>query len=162
MMRPQHRDLAALAIDQVVGRGHALIERRRVGDQLERRAGLVHIADRVILQQRGRGVAKLVGIERGPNGERENLAGVHVLHDDGAVVGLGLLHVVVESALGHELDVFVDGELQILAGLGLVLDRAEHVAARIHGGEHAARDAVQLRVEFLPSRPPRPLSSTPT
>ena len=43
-------DLAALAIDHVVGRGHLLIERRGVGDQLEDRARLVDIADRVICE----------------------------------------------------------------------------------------------------------------
>ncbi len=66
-------------------------------------------------------MAKIVGIESGANGERENLAGVHVLHDDGAVEGLGLLHRVVERALGQELDVLVDGEHQIAARLRLVL-----------------------------------------
>ena len=84
-------DLAALAVDHVVGRDHVLIERRRVGDQLEGRARLVDIADRVVAQQRRRGVAKLVGIEGGPNGERQNLAGVHVLHHHRAVHRLGLL-----------------------------------------------------------------------
>ena len=157
----RHLDLAALAVDHVVGVGDVLIERRGVGDQLEGRAGLVDIAHRVILQQRGSGAAKLVGIEGGANGERENLAGVHVLHDHGAVVGVGRLHVVVERALGHELDVFVDGELEILARLGLVRDGAEHAATRVHRGEHAAGHAVELRVEFA-SRPPRPLSSRPT
>ncbi len=92
------RDLSALAIDQVIGLGHLLIKRRGVRHELERRARLVDIADRVVLQQRGRGVAKLVGIECRPNGESENLPGVHVLHHDGAVVGVGLLHRVVERA----------------------------------------------------------------
>ena len=93
-------------------------------------------------------MAELVGIEGGANGERENLAGVDILHDDGAVVGVGALHVVVEGALSHELNVFVDGELEILAGLGLLRDGAEDVAAGVHGGEHAAGDAVELVVEF--------------
>ena len=43
----------------------------------------------------------------------------------GAVVGVRLLHGVIERVLGHELDVFVDGELQILAGLRLVRDGTE-------------------------------------
>ena len=85
------RDLAALAVDHVVGRGHVLVERRGVGDQLEGRAGLVDVADGVVAQQLGRGVAKVVGIEGGPDGERENLAGVHVLHHDGSVERLRLL-----------------------------------------------------------------------
>ncbi len=121
MTRPSDGDLAALAVDHVVGRGDVLIHRRGVGDELEGRAGLVDVADRVVAQQCGRGVAKLVGIERGPDGEGENLAGVHVLHDDGAVERLRLLHGVIERALGHELNVLVDGENEIAAGLGVAL-----------------------------------------
>ena len=98
-------DLSALAVDQVIGLGHSLVEGRRIRYQLERRAGLVHIADCVIAQQRGRGVAKLVGIERGPNGERENLARVHILHHHRPVVRMGALHGMVKRALGEELDV---------------------------------------------------------
>ena len=143
------RDLAALAVDRVVGRGDMLIERGRVGDQLEDRAGLVDIADRVVPQQCRRGVAKVVGVERGPDGERQNLAGVHVLHDDGAVVRLRFLHGVIEGSLGHELNILVDGEHQVLARLGLALGGTEHVAARVHGGVHAPGDAVQLTVELL-------------
>ena len=107
-------------------------------------------------------MAKLVGIERGPDGERENLAGVHVLHHHRAVERLRLLHRVVERALGHELDVLVDGEHEVLARLGLVFARAQHLAARIHGGVHVAGHAVQTAASNFSSRPPRPLSSTPT
>ena len=49
----------------------------------------------------------------------------------------------------QELNVFVDGEHEILARLGLVLAGAEHLAARVHGGIHAAGNAVQLAFEFL-------------
>ena len=66
-------------------------------------------------------MAKLVGIEGGADGERQNLARVHVLHHDRAVDGLRLLHGVIERALGHELDVLVDGEDKVAAGLGVVL-----------------------------------------
>ncbi len=93
-------------------------------------------------------MAKIVRIERGPNREGENLAGVHVLHHDRSVVGVRLLHYVVESLLGHELDVLVDGELQILAGLRLVGDGTKYAAARIHGGEHAPGNAVERAIEF--------------
>ena len=91
-------DLAALAVDRVVGRGHVLVERGGVGDELEDGAWLVDIADGVVLEQLGRGVAKVVGIEGGSNGESENLAGVHVLHDDGSAGRLGPGHGAVERA----------------------------------------------------------------
>ena len=68
-----------------------------------------------------RGVAKLVGIECGADGEGQNLPCVHVLYDDRAVEGLRLLHCVIESALGHELNVLVDGENEVAAWLRLVL-----------------------------------------
>ena len=44
------RDLPALAIDHVIGRGHVLIERGRIRHQLERRARFVHVADRMVAQ----------------------------------------------------------------------------------------------------------------
>ena len=95
-------------------------------------------------------MAELVGIECGANGERENLAGVHVLHDDGAVVGLGALHGVVERVLGHELNVLVDGEdADCWPGSGSCSLEPSTFAARVHGGVHRARNAVQLRVELL-------------
>ena len=89
MIRPANVICAALAVDHVVGRGHVRFERGGVGDELEGRAWLIDIADRVVFEERGRGMAELVGIERGPDGKSKNLAGVHVLHDDGAVVGVG-------------------------------------------------------------------------
>ena len=43
------RDLAALAVDHVVGLGDVWIDRRGVSDELEDRAGLVDVADGVVL-----------------------------------------------------------------------------------------------------------------
>ena len=42
------RDVAALAVNHVVGRGHVLLQRRRIGNQLEDRARLIDVADRVV------------------------------------------------------------------------------------------------------------------
>ncbi len=142
-------NLPALAVDHVVGRGDLRVHGRGIGDELEGRAGLVDIADGVVAQQVGLGVAKLVGIEGGTDGEGENLAGVHILHDDGAVERLRFLHGVIERALGHELDVFVDGEHQVAAGLGVALAGAQNFAARVHGRVHRAGRAVEFAVEFF-------------
>src|SRR6516225_3855288 len=98
----------------------------------------------MILEQSRSRMAELVGVKRGPNGKRKNLARVNILHDDGTVVCVSALHVVVESALGHELNIFVDRELQVLAGLRLLRNRAEHVAASVHRSEHLAGDTVEL------------------
>src|ERR1035438_10312453 len=75
------RDLATLAVDWIIRRGYMLIESGRVSDQLEDRSGLVDIADRVVAQERRSRVAEEVGIEGGSDGQRENLACMHVLHD---------------------------------------------------------------------------------
>jgi hypothetical protein len=56
---------------------------------------------------------------------------------------------VVQRPLGQKLDVLVDGQHQVLARLRLVLARSQHLAARIHRRVHAARNAVQLRLELL-------------
>ena len=141
-------NLAALAVDHVVGRGYMLFQRRRIRDQLEDRAGLVDVADGMIAQQFRRGVAKVVGVEGGADGEGQNLAGVHVLDNHCAVGRLGALHGVIQRPLGHELNVLVDGQHQVPARLGFALAGAEHVAARIQGRIHAAGDAVQLRLEL--------------
>ena len=114
-------DLAALAVDHVVGLGYALVQCRRIRDELEDGAGLVDIADRVVFEQRGRGVAKVVRIEGGANGESQNLPCVHILHDDGSVIGVSLRHGVIESLLRHELNIVVDGQFEILARFRLML-----------------------------------------
>ncbi len=142
-------DLSTLAIDHVVGFCDLRIDRGGVGDQLEDRAGFVNVADGVVLEQLGRGVAKVVGVECGADREGKNLASVHVLHHDGAVVGVGPLHRMIEGILGHELNVLVDGELKILAGVGFMLDGAENMTTGVDGGEHAAGCAVKAGVEFL-------------
>jgi hypothetical protein len=86
--------------------------------------------------------ANVVGIEGGTDGKGEDLASMRVLHDDGAVERLDALHGVVKSLLGHELDIGVEGEDEVLAGLWIALLGAEHVAARVERGEHTTRLAV--------------------
>ena len=114
-------NLSAGAIDHVVGFGDARVHGCGIRDEFEGGPGLVDVADRVVAEHIGRGVANLVGIEGGTNGEGQNLPGMHILHDDRAVQRLRALHGVIERALRHELNVFVDGENQILPGLGVAL-----------------------------------------
>ncbi len=54
----------------------------------------------------------------------------------------------IESALGHELNIFVDGENQILPRVRLALLAIQYVPASIERGEHAAGNAVQIAVEL--------------
>ena len=94
-------------------------------------------------------VAELVGIERGTDGERKDLARVHILHHHRAAERLRGFHFVVEGALGHELDVFVDGELEVAARFRLALGGTKHLAPRIHGRVHQPRLPVQVAIEFF-------------
>ena len=64
----------------------------------------------MIFEQTRGGMSKVVGIEGGAHGEGKNLTGLRILHDHGAVQGMGALQRGVERTLGHELDVFVDGQ----------------------------------------------------
>ena len=142
-------DRAALAVDLVVGRGYMLIEGRGIGDQLEDRARLVDVADRVVAQQHRRSVAEVIGVEGGADGQSQNLAGMHVLDDHGAVVRMGALHGVVQRTLGQKLNVLVDGQHQVPARLRFPLAGAEHMTARVQGREHAAGNAMQLGFVLL-------------
>src|SRR6185437_7603331 len=114
-------DLAALAVDHRVRRDQVLVQRGRIADQLECRAGLVYVAYGTIDQFGRRDAAGIVGIEAGPDGEGQNLAGVHILNDDGSVLRLRFLHGVIERLLRHELDISVDGKLHVLPRLRIAL-----------------------------------------
>jgi hypothetical protein len=56
---------------------------------------------------------------------------------------------VVQRPLRQELNILVDGEHQVLARLGFVLARSQHVAARVHGRVHAAGNPMQPCFVFL-------------
>ncbi len=118
---PGNGNLSAGAIDHVIGLGDGLIHGRRIGDELEDGARLIHVADRVVAQHIGRGMANLIRVEGRTNGEGQDLSRMNVLHDHGAVERLRFLHGVIERALGHELNVFIDGENEILPGFGIAL-----------------------------------------
>ena len=74
-----------------------------------------------------------------------NAANVHKVH---AAV-LGPLH-----HLAPELDFLVDGQDEVVAGIGLALDASEPPAARVHGDEHLAGLAAQFAVELEPQAEP--------
>ena len=141
-------DLASLAIDHLVGIGDFLLQGRRVSHELERGTRLIHIAYCVVLKQAGGGVAKIVGIEGGANRQRENLAGIWILDNDGAIRGMGTFERGIERTLRHELDVLVDGENQVFSRVGLALLAVQNMPAGIDRGEHAAGHTVEILVEF--------------
>ena len=114
------------------------------GDQLEGRAWLVDVADRVIFQFLRRDLAGQVGIERRPVGQRQDFSGLRILHNDGARLGMGLLHRRFQFAFRDVLDFLVDGQNDILARIGLLLDAAKPFAAGVHRDQHAAGFAAQF------------------
>ena len=140
--------LASLAINQLVGIGYLLLQGCRVSHQLEGRTWLIHIAHGVVLKQTRRGMAKIVWIEGGANGQRENLTGLRILNHHRSIQGMGALQRSIKGALGHELNIFVDGKNQILSRVRLALLAIEHVPAGVERGKHAAGDAVQIAVEL--------------
>ena len=67
-------------------------------------------------------MAKCVGIEAGPRNHRQNLAVARVHGDDGAVA-------VAQRELRRALQIVVDGQLQVLAGNGVLNAEVAHFAA---------------------------------
>ena len=94
-------------------------------------------------------MSKIIRVEGRTHGERKNLTGMRVLHNDSSVQRMGARHVRVERFFGHELDIFVDGQNQIFAGQRLTFFAAQNVAARVDSGQHAAGRAVQVFVEVF-------------
>ncbi len=139
--------LATLTIDHLLRIGDFLFQCRRVGHKLERGARLVHITDRMVLQQAGRRVTKVIRVEGRANGQRENLSRVRILYNHGSIQGMGACQRSVERALRHELNIFIDGQHQVLPGIWFVLLAFEHMTAGIERGEHAAGNAMQIAIE---------------
>src|ERR1700692_4857141 len=54
----------------------------------------------------------------------------------------------VESALGHELDIFIDGEDQVLSRVRLTLLTVQHVPASVERRQHAGGNTVRVAVEL--------------
>src|ERR1700722_213954 len=52
----------------------------------------------------------------------------------------------IKSAFRHELNIFVDGELQILPGIRFSLLTSQYVTASIKGRQHAPGNAMQIAV----------------
>ena len=70
------RDPPGAAVDQIVGLEHVLFERRRRGDDLERRSRLVEILDRAVAARVLADPPEAVRVERRVVGHRQDLAGV--------------------------------------------------------------------------------------
>jgi hypothetical protein len=142
---------AAVALNvQVLG--DVLLQARHRHDDLEGAAGCELRLDglveqrvvRVIQDRRpvavGEPDGELVGVEAGARDHGKDLAGVRVQRDDGS--GLSF-----EGLFGRLLDVEVDGELEILSGLGEFLaEVSDLLAVRVDDYVARAVHAAQERV----------------
>src|SRR3954467_15333556 len=79
-LSPEDDDRAHLAINHFVGPGQLLLERRRYGDDLEGRTGLVDVTHGAVLQCVLACGPKGIWIECRATGQREYLARLRILH----------------------------------------------------------------------------------
>ena len=84
-------DVTRVAVDEIGGADQAFFDRRRRGDDLERRAGLVGVLDRPVAASDQVGAAELVRVEGRPVRKREDFAGLRLHDDRRAARGLVLL-----------------------------------------------------------------------
>src|SRR5580692_4561512 len=71
---------------------------------------------------------------------------MRVHHDHRARDGLRVFHRLLKFALGDVLNLFVDRERDVVAGLGLLLNTAKPLLARIDRDHHAAWGTLQAVV----------------
>ncbi len=140
-LAPGKLDVAGIAVDEIGRRNHALLERGRRGDDLERRSRLVDVLDRTIAAQLLTRVAIRVRIEIGRVGQRQNLAGVGIHDDRRPARRTSPLDAVAQLTLGDVLQKLVDGQLERRARGRWPLDAAERAAARVALDQHRAGPA---------------------
>ena len=97
----------------------------------------------------------VIWIECGAIREGENLSGVGIFDNNGTRDGFGFFHAALEFAFGDGLDILVDGEDEVVAGLGLLLDAGEPALAGVDGDHQLAGLALELELNSR-SRPLRP------
>jgi len=88
----------------------------------------------VVFQRLGLDFLAVVWIERGAICESENLSGVGIFDNNGTRDGFGFFHAALEFAFGDGLDILVDGEDEVVAGLGLAFVTLQSVVYAGPGG----------------------------
>src|SRR5215469_14585539 len=154
-------DRAHLTIEDFVGPGEMLVKRGRNGHQLECGTGFVDIADGMILEPLGGDFPGDVGIECGAVGQRQDFAGVRIFHDYRARLGAALLHRGFQFALGDVLDLLIDSQNDVLAGIRLFFHAAEPLLAGVDL-DKLLPGLPRSRSSYSRSIPLRPSSSVPT
>ena len=141
VMRP------GLHVDQIGRPEHVLFERRRRRHDLEGRSRLVEILDRAVAPRLFADAPVGVRVEGRVVRHREDLARVRIHDDGGAAGGAVLFDAGAQLALGDELEVLIDGQLEGRAGGGRALDLAEDaLLPRVRLHEQLALPAAHLGV----------------
>ena len=128
---PPDPDVAGADVEHFVAFDGVFLERRRRGDDLEGRPGLVDVLDGPVAPLRRRRRGKCVGVERGLAGERQDFAAARVEHHDRPGVRIVGPDPGPELALDDVLQVLVDGQLDGRAGRRRPVDAAERPVTRI-------------------------------
>ncbi len=141
-------DRSHLAVEHLVWASDFLFQAGGDGHHLESRARLVDVADRAVFEGLVVNFLPEIGIECGPVGERQNLAGAGIFHNRRAGNGVRLFHPALEFPFGNVLDVLVDGEDEAVAGFGFLFHAGKPALARVDGNHQLAGLALQLLVEL--------------
>src|SRR5579862_402051 len=135
------------AIEEVVGFDGAVFHGRGHGDDFEGRAGFVGRGDGAIHAGVVGSGGSFVGVEGGHVSHGEDFAGVGVLNNDGAGLGLSFVDGGGELFFGDVLNIFVDGESDADAGERGGFVAVDAAAAGVFGYEDVAGLAADLLVE---------------
>ncbi len=107
-----HPDRSRADVKQLVPSRDSFFEGGRRGHQLEGRPRFVDVLNGPIPARTGIGGGKHVGVERGPVGHRQHLAGVWRHHDNRSRLSAVLLYGPPELSLGDVLQVGIERELE--------------------------------------------------
>ena len=128
-----------LAIKYFVRVGELFFQSGGDGDEFERRARFVDIADGAVFHRSQLHFPVRVRIEGGTVCQRKDFSAMRVLHNHGTRNCLGVVHGLVKFLFRNVLDVLVNGEDKILAHLGLLLDVGEPLLARVDREQPGSR-----------------------
>ncbi len=130
---------AGAGVDVDVGLDRVRLQRLRDQQRLDRRAGLEAVDHGAVAQAGGVAVIRAVGVVAGLAGQGQDVAGMRVRHHDQAALGAVLLHRALQLAVGQVLQAQVQGQVDVLAGLGLgvVIGVLDHMAGAV--SDHPAR-----------------------
>ena len=140
-----------LAVEDGIGRHHAFLKRGGDEEGLERRPRLQRVLRKAVAVLARPVLAIGVGVEKGVLRPRQNVAGRHVHDHHPAPLGPVLLHGLGDLLLSDGLYLKIEGQMDILGGLRLII--AVHVeqaagGVALHGLPHGKAAELLLKGAF--------------